>query len=360
MKFRAGEAAPWFVAATLNGTPHFKFDTVGGRHILMLIVGSARDEAARAAIASVIAERAMFDDRRAMFFGVTRDLEDGPAGRIEHIIPGIRWFIDHDAAVSRSYRAIGEDGQDQPGWLLLDPMLRVVASASLDQGAQIIGVLRRILNGRQVSIPAPVLTLPRIFEPSFCRHLISIYDKEGGKASGFMREVEGRTKGVMDAGFKRRSDVSIHHDGLRGQIMERLTSNLIPMMARAFNFRATRIERYLIACYDGDEGGGFFKAHRDNTTSGTAHRRFACTINLNAEDYEGGNLVFPEFGPLEYRAPTGGAVVFSCSLMHEARPVTKGKRYVFLPFFYDEAAALQREAIATSGRVGAEHADYRA
>jgi hypothetical protein len=36
--------------------------------------------------------------------------------------------------------------------------------------------------------------------------------------------------------------------------------------------------------------------------------------------------------------------VFSCSLLHQALPVTKGKRYAFLPFLYDDAAAKVREA----------------
>ena len=36
-------------------------------------------------------------------------------------------------------------------------------------------------------------------------------------------------------------------------------------------------------------------------------------------------------------------MVFSCSLMHEATPVTAGKRYCFLPFFYNEPAAKIRE-----------------
>lgn len=103
------------------------------------------------------------------------------------------------------------------------------------------------------------------------------------------------------------------------------------------------MERYIVARYVGEDGG-FFKAHRDNTTRGTAHRRFACTINLNAEDYEGGDLCFPEFGTNTYRASTGGAIVFSCSLLHEARPVTTGERYAFLPFFYDEAASKIRQA----------------
>ncbi|HSA82007.1 MAG TPA: hypothetical protein VLE23_14415, partial [Geminicoccaceae bacterium] len=36
--------------------------------------------------------------------------------------------------------------------------------------------------------------------------------------------------------------------------------------------------------------------------------------------------------------------VFSCSLLHEAQPVTAGRRYAFLPFLYDEAAARIRVA----------------
>ena len=70
------------------------------------------------------------------------------------------------------------------------------------------------------------------------------------------------------------------------------------------------------------------------------------TINLNAEEFEGGDLVFPEFGRTAYRAPTGGAVVFSCSLLHQALPVTEGERFAFLPFLYDDAAAKIREANA--------------
>jgi predicted 2-oxoglutarate/Fe(II)-dependent dioxygenase YbiX len=71
---------------------------------------------------------------------------------------------------------------------------------------------------------------------------------------------------------------------------------------------------------------------------------FACSINLNAEEFEGGDLRFPEFGSRTYRPPTGGAVIFSCTLLHEATPVTKGTRYAFLPFFYDDAAAKIRDA----------------
>ena len=37
-------------------------------------------------------------------------------------------------------------------------------------------------------------------------------------------------------------------------------------------------------------------------------------------------------------------MVFSCSMLHEATPVTRGRRYAFLPFLYDEAGAAIRDA----------------
>ena len=36
-------------------------------------------------------------------------------------------------------------------------------------------------------------------------------------------------------------------------------------------------------------------------------------------------------------------MVFSCSLLHEATPVTSGRRFAFLPFLYDEDGARIRE-----------------
>jgi predicted 2-oxoglutarate/Fe(II)-dependent dioxygenase YbiX len=36
-------------------------------------------------------------------------------------------------------------------------------------------------------------------------------------------------------------------------------------------------------------------------------------------------------------------VVFSCSLLHAVSKVTRGRRYAFLPFLYDDAAAKIRE-----------------
>jgi predicted 2-oxoglutarate/Fe(II)-dependent dioxygenase YbiX len=116
----------------------------------------------------------------------------------------------------------------------------------------------------------------------------------------------------------------------------------LPEIQKAFGFAVTRVERWTVACYAANEGG-HFAAHRDNGTPGTAHRKFACSINLNG-DFEGGDLRFPEFGWRRYRPPVGGAVVFGCALLHEVTPVTRGVRYAYLPFFYDDEGAKIRAA----------------
>jgi predicted 2-oxoglutarate/Fe(II)-dependent dioxygenase YbiX len=157
-----------------------------------------------------------------------------------------------------------------------------------------------------------------------------------------MRDVDGKTVAIIDYGHKRRRDCDIEDERLRHSCMVRIHDRLAPEILKAYQFHATRMERYIVACYDATEGG-HFRGHRDNTTRGTAHRRFAVSLHLNTGEYDGGQLRFPEFGRQLYTAPVGGAVVFSCSLLHEATPVTRGRRFMFLPFLYDDAAAKIRQ-----------------
>jgi predicted 2-oxoglutarate/Fe(II)-dependent dioxygenase YbiX len=142
--------------------------------------------------------------------------------------------------------------------------------------------------------------------------------------------------------LKKRRDIWLQDPELQDAIRERLERRLFPMIHRALGFQVTRIERYLVSCYDAADQA-VFHPHRDNTTQGTAHRKFACSLNLN-DDFTGGDLRFIEYGPATYRPPPGGAVVFSCAMTHEATPVTAGRRYAFLPFFYDERGQATLEA----------------
>jgi predicted 2-oxoglutarate/Fe(II)-dependent dioxygenase YbiX len=191
---------------------------------------------------------------------------------------------------------------------------------------------------------APILAVPLVFEDAFCAHLIAQFEAGGGQTSGVMEDVAGKTSEIRDPDVKRRRDFPIADDPLRQEIWARLSRRLFPVIQQSFQFGVTHVERYLVACYEAEDAG-FFAAHRDDTTLATAHRRFAVTINLNS-DYDGGDLMFPEFGHRTYRAPPGGAVVFSCSLLHLVTPVLRGRRFAFLPFLHDpkaEAVRLQNQ-----------------
>ena len=336
-----GDYAPWFHAKALDGSDRYAFHTVGGLHVLLLFFGTASQPTAKAALDLVDRRRAVLDDTKALFFGVTVDPSDVAEKRIAQSLPGIRHFLDYDRAVSRQFGAAHEDNRYEPSWMLLDRELRVVGRWPVAQGEDAFAELERRVDTAADGM-APVLTVPGVFDEALCKHLISLYEADGGTASGFMRDVNGKTTHILDDGFKQRRDTTIEDPKLVQMLSRRIARRIAPAIERAFHFKPTRIERHIVACYEA--GKGHFRPHRDNTTFGTAHRRFAVTINLNADDYEGGDLRFPEFGRRTYRAPTGGAVVFSCSLLHEATPVTKGKRYAFLPFLYDEEARKIREA----------------
>jgi len=347
-----GDPAPWF-RQRCTSREDYVFDTVAGRTIVLCFFVSVAEPGTGALLEALQARRDLFDDERAALFGVSCDRADEAQARVGERLPGFRIFWDFDFKISRLY-GLCDDSAVPDGRMrvrrvsvVLDSRLRIVAVVPMDDPAQHAAAVIAAVEAHEAREPgpvtAPVLVVPRVFEPEFCRQLIGVYDAQGGEDSGFMREQGGKTVGIIDYGHKRRRDATIQDETLRMAIQQRVRRRLNPEIARAFCFTPTRMERYIVACYDSGEGG-YFRPHRDNTTAGTAHRRFAVTINLNAEEYEGGDLRFPEYGRASYRAPTGGAVVFSYSLLHEALPVTGGRRYAFLPFLYDEDAVRVRQA----------------
>jgi peroxiredoxin len=330
---QAGDPAPWFRQACTSN-PDYVFDTAAGRYIVLCFYGTASDEAGRSALAAIEGEpRSLFDDDKIAFFGVSFDPGDREEGRVSESLPGIRHFWDFDGRIGQLYGALpqGAEAGSVPVrrfWIVLNPTLRVRAvfpfredGSDRDEVMAYLRDLPPVGRFAGFEIQAPVLVIPDVFEEGFCKHLIGLYEADGGTESGFMREVDGKTVAVHNPNHKRRKDYTIADPNLVRQV---------------------QMERYIVSCYAAQDGG-HFRAHRDNTTRGTAHRRFAVSINLNA-DFEGGEVGFPEYGPRTYKAPAGGAVVFSCSLLHSVSKMTQGRRFAFLPFIYDDEAARIREA----------------
>jgi predicted 2-oxoglutarate/Fe(II)-dependent dioxygenase YbiX/peroxiredoxin len=358
LRFRAlevGDSFPTFTARS-NVNPQFKFDTVGGRYVVLALLGTITDPAGQAALALVREHTALFNDDKLAFFGVIASPAEEGSDAYKAAAKEFRFFLDFDGSVSRQCGALPVNAEiGSPSvpyrrvWAVLDPMLRVISVIPFEKDgsdrarfASTIKSLPPLANFAGFDIPVPVLVLPNVFEPDFCKQLIGLYNQHGGEESGFMREVNGKTVSAQDHAHKRRSDYTVDDPQLIRVLQTKIQKRVVPQIAKVHQFTVTRMERYIVGCYD-SASGGHFRAHRDNTTKGTAHRRFALSVNLN-DDFDGGEVSFPEYGPRSFKAPAGGGVVFSCSLMHAVSPVKRGQRYAFLPFLYDDEAAKIREA----------------
>jgi predicted 2-oxoglutarate/Fe(II)-dependent dioxygenase YbiX/peroxiredoxin len=338
-----GDPVPWF-AAPLIGEGAFNLSVAAGRWIVLAFLGSPANPRLEQELAALFRCYRLFDEDRIVFYGILTAPPDDPAPYLSRTTSAVSFLADYDGAISRAFGA-GE----MPRTIVLDPMLRAVANVRWDDGAghaeTLAGVLQSLPavdDSAGVPLTAPVLIVPRVFDFQLCDVLVQFYEKIGGKDSGFLFDVDGKTARVVDYRLKRRNDLGVAHPQLREAIRSQVVRRLVPSIERFFQFRATRMDRYIVACYDSAVGGHFHR-HRDNVNVGAQHRRFAVSINLN-KDYDGCDLVLPEFGHRSYRAPYGGAIVFSCGALHQVTPVTRGRRYAFLAFLYGEADAAVREA----------------
>ena len=350
-----GDPVPWFSAPVVTGGA-FNLQVAAGRWIVISFFESADEHRAMGELGALLREPGLFEDDRLVFHGVLCAPPQNFAAVIALSGPAISFVTDPDGEISRRYGASATART-----VVLDPMLRAVADIPWDHPDGHAGMLRGLLrslphvdDAAGVPMSAPVLMVPRVFEFPFCELLVGLYDRAGGRESGFMLDVEGKTQTVIDHRLKRRSDLPLVSPELRQAISDRVVRRLIPAIRTFFQFNATRMDRYIISCYDGAVGGHFYR-HRDNVNAGAQHRRFAISLNLN-NDYDGCDLIFPEFGRRVYRAPFGGAVVFSCGALHEVTPITRGKRYAFLAFLYGEADAAVRET--NNERLGASEERY--
>ena len=338
-----GEPAPYFVGRA-DADRDFHFSSVGGRWTVLAFFGGLPLNTQLQIRNYILGRHGLFDSPDTVLLVVNADREEGEVVWPKDKYEGLWRFWDHDLAIGRAYGVV-HDGTYRPVAFLIDPSLRIVASVDLRRMDWVLDTLEDRM-AREAAAwaeqTAPVLVAPRVFEPAFCAELIECYERVGGARSGVMRQAEGMTVGVLDDRFKRRKDAFLDTEALQAGARWRVERRLLPMVRKVFGWEATRFERYMVACYDSADRGAF-RPHRDNTTPATAHRKFAVTINLN-DDYDGGALRFPEFGPRTYRPGTGGAVVFGCSVLHEATPVERGVRYAFVPFLYDEAGQAMREA----------------
>ncbi len=311
------------------------FDSFPGRMIVLAFLGPACDPLAEAALEALAAHSRIEEGGKAAFLAVVPD--SGSWSTVETRYPSIRFLRDTEGLA----KAFGV----ARGWVVLDRMQRVVEVAPLDEQERALGGLDRPAAPSDAAgdrSPAPILSLADVLEPELCRHLVDCFERGEGRESGFMQDAEGQSIERFDGGWKRRRDFPLTDPNLIRAVRGRIGRRIVPEIRKAFQMSVTRIERDLVARYDA-ESGGHFGPHRDDTGASVAHRRFAVSINLNA-DFDGGEISFPEYSSQSFKPAPGAAVVFSASILHQVSRMTRGRRYVFLTFLFDEEGERLRQA----------------
>jgi predicted 2-oxoglutarate/Fe(II)-dependent dioxygenase YbiX len=328
-----GERAPDFVLPGESGERLRFYAHAGGRPTALFFdAGGAGDDAADAAAGDVAAELA----------GLLAGREDVAMcvvlPRHELALPGVPTWVDETGLLRQRY-SVPATG---PAAVVLDPNLRVaaVATGGTDLAARIAALLdslRLRAPAVRVTAQAPVLLVPGALDAAHRERLIERWHEAGAVETGVEQSAAGGRREALDPAVKVRRDHTVADPAVLRELSATVGRAVMPEVQKAFAFRATRFEGFKIACYDATTGG-YFRAHRDNLTPATAHRVFALTLNLN-DDYDGGELRFPEYGNQLYRPDAGAALVFSGSHLHEVLDVTRGRRFVLLSFLYGEPPA---------------------
>lgn len=342
--FRSGDRAP-FSCGLNKDLSFYSFDAQAGRPAAIILAGSLPPSATASLVSS-------FDKIAEGFAQVEADVllfvdAQGPSVLDYQMAPpsNVRMVY----CVAQIFRDWGFDGA-APAVVVIDRNARVVAppfgggdadavaQAALDCLMSSVGTIEK------QNLPAPLLIIPNVFTPSSCERLIEHFENNphtiGGMAS---MDASGAAYHKIDETKKKRKDFLLQPDDrYYAPVIEAITRICVPEIKRAFQFDACYVDRIIIACYD--EDGGCFLRHRDNAAPGVSYRQFALSINLNTGDYEGGYILFPEYSSRPYKHGRGAAAVFSTTLLHEATPVTKGRRYVLLSFLHNAEAEARRVA----------------
>jgi hypothetical protein len=257
--------------------------------------------------------------------------------------PAVRVLADPGAQVARNYGVA-----DRPGALVVVDHNRRIA-AILSDGAPAervaaalatLAALARERGAGGLGFHPPVIVMPRLLTRADCDMLIEawhrpvkLWHSDGFTSAGYDSE-RGDFKVRIDT-YGRTDQFVVRDPAILALLDAKLSRRVLPEIAKAFQSQATRREDYRVACYDSAEAGEL-PAHRDNPTAQTHHRLFTVSVHLNAGDYDGGGLCFREFGDQVYEVERGTAVVWSCTLLHEVAPVTRGRRFILATHLFSD------------------------
>ena len=311
-------------------------DHLAGKPVLLLFCPSP-DEASLSAFRDAAGELVAL---QATLFAISRHGSEENAAMHARLALPFAILADTRADIFKGYGIDPYPAAPSPTLFILDAGHRVARVLERMEPAAMVKEALAELRRLATACPAtrlqahpPVLVLPRMLSHADCDFLaetwhrdVPEYPTDGFTNAGIGTE-QGDYKVVHDGSYGKAIEYIVQEKELQRFIDGRMRRRLFPEMKKVFQATGLKREGYRIAGYEA-RAGSYLNPHRDNSTPANAHRRFTMTINLNAGEYEGGELRFREYGEELYDMERGTAVVWSASLLHEVLPVTKGRRLV--------------------------------
>jgi predicted 2-oxoglutarate/Fe(II)-dependent dioxygenase YbiX len=333
---RPGDRTPNLTFPDLKGQVRQLYLEVAGGPILVAATPNPNDGEGRKVLSALARKSAALDRIGAHRFALMRREPDGAmdAGAIAMIDPygdGMRLF--------RPLPEGSEVDADRPAAAVaaLDANQRVLAVFTTANSRDPVEDAFRILeleakaaksDRHRLVRAAPAMILDKLLPDDLCDALV-----ERWKADNVEGTVNDGRGNVADPKVKRNREHVVTDPDMQRTIAEQVGPRAMSEIQKVFNFRAPlRFEMLTVLGY-GDDRKDFFAPHRDSLRA-EQRRRFAISLNLN-DGYEGGELTFPEYGPHLYAPPKGAGAIFGCEVLHEAKPVTRGQRWVLTTFLID-------------------------
>jgi|GEM_PF-2030853 len=321
-----GQQFPHIVLPDHRGK-RFDLEQLRGRPVLLFYFLNTQRPACIGQLKAFEENLATFEQLGISVIGISQDTIAAQAQCVKKLNLSYPLLADPSAAAAKElgiakWQQIGpqEMVEITRSVFILDGSLRIRALYAPNKGLEqkvkeLTELLPSILpenTPRLAAIQAPVLVIPCVLEPGLCQAMLQ--------------------RPTLDDDFKSYFDRRLHQ-------------RVIPEIKKAFQYHPTRRETPLLLSREKGPVSPYTR-FRSNVVPETAHRRYAIQIWLDSNGFEGGGTCFPEYGRIYYKPPAGHALVYSCELLQENLPVTQGKEIRIASYFYDEAQAQSREALA--------------
>ena len=247
-----------------------------------IVLWLTEESPATATLRAVARRHQQFGAVEARLFNLVSGV-DAPAEKTKEV-RGLTRMFDPERRLLAAFGLAGA------GIAVVGPDLRlagVLEGEDFDAAFRLCQALHARTERTVLTAQAPVLFVPDVLDAETCLALVDYWHAGEKRADKVTSDSVGGER--SDATIKKRQDVILLDEDLIALVKKRISERVVPELIKAFHFRAASLELLRIGCYDSAERGRFVR-HRDNTDPYSAHRRFAMSLNLNDDAFEGGQV----------------------------------------------------------------------